>query len=88
MKRYAELGHVYRTEPCVEYPGRWIVYVEGEERSTHESLEQAFAVAQALDIESSICWEASENDPRIGEVWFTGYYCHGKFDAFGRYVPT
>lgn len=34
----------------------------------------------------AIYWKCSDNDPRIGEVWFTGHYIHGKFNIFGNYV--
>jgi hypothetical protein len=31
LKKYAELGHVHRTQPCEEYPGRYIIYKKGDE---------------------------------------------------------
>lgn len=36
----------------------------------------------------TICWKATDNDPRIGEVWFTPFYMHGKFNFFGDYRET
>lgn len=92
LKRYAELGTVHRNEPCREYPGEWIVYVNGNESSKHNAFDVAFHMAQEasdkaqdLSTEVSVCWSCSDNDPRIGEVWFTSFYRHGKFDYFGRY---
>lgn len=93
MRKYSELGHVHRTEPCLEYPGCWLVYVQGEEVDACHNFETAFSIASQhvekssmLDSEVSICWNCSVDDPRAGEVWFTGFYRHGYFDFFGRYV--
>lgn len=93
MRKYSELGTVHRNEPCLEYPGCWIVYASGNEVDACHSFETAYSVASqhvetstVLGEEVSICWNCSENDPRAGEVWFTGFYQHGKFDFFGRYV--
>lgn len=36
----------------------------------------------------TISWVASDNDPRIGEVYFTGCYTHGRFNIWGEYVRT
>lgn len=36
----------------------------------------------------SVCWKATDNDPRIGQVWFTGFYMHGRFNIFGDYKQT
>ena len=36
--------------------------------------------------EITIFWKCSDNDPRIGQTWFTPYYQHGKFSMFGEYV--
>lgn len=33
----------------------------------------------------TISWKCSDNDPRIGQVWFTGFYVHGRFSFFGQY---
>lgn len=90
MKTYAELTHVDRGEPCVEYPGEWLVYgrlsepcaeypgewlVRGESYSNkHAALATAALYAERSGEEIDVCWKASENDPRIGEVWFTGFY--------------
>jgi hypothetical protein len=93
MRAYAELGHVHRTEPCIEYPGYWLVYVDGSEVSQCITFEEAWEVckrgldtALQLNAKVSICWTCTESDPRVGEVWFTGFYQHGYFDQFGRYV--
>lgn len=85
MKKYAELGHVYRCEPCVEYPGVWIVYAQNEQ-SDHPSLDsamkQAMHIHDILNVSVSVCWAASEDDPRVGQVWFTGFYCHTRLRSY------
>lgn len=99
MKTYAQLGHVWRTEPCVEYPGEWIVYSNGNEPGSFPTFDEAYQGAvkrvqeydskeQDQEVEVSICWACSDKDPRIGEVWFTSFYKHGKFNQFGSYVST
>lgn len=96
MKAFAELGTVHRTEPCKEYPGSWILYVNGAEKSIHPHFNLAFnAGNQACDEydigekmnppDITICWKASDNDPRIGQVWFTSFYQFGKFSIFGTF---
>ncbi len=35
-----------------------------------------------------VCWQASDNDPRIGQVWFTGFYQHGHWNHYGQYRTT
>lgn len=97
MKTYAQLGHVYRCEPCVEYPGAWLVYINGDSPPgdpTFNSFEEAWSFAKReweinpLEVtpKISVCWKASDNDPRIGEVWFSPYYQHGWFDQYGKYI--
>lgn len=99
MRAYAELGTVYRTEPCVEYPGKWLVYFPNrkvEEENSFATFEEAYAFAKTKEgyfpddhylssIHVSICWNCSDNDPRVGQVWFTGFYQHGRFNHFGDY---
>jgi hypothetical protein len=91
MKRYNELTTVDRGNPCVEYPGEWIVYYNDHEDTSRsfDSLEAAYLSAQQFANVTEFCpsvnWAASPDDPRVGEVWFTGFYRHGKFDQFGRY---
>lgn len=96
MKKYAELGTVHRCEPCVEFPGTWLVYINGDAppgEPTFGSFEEAHIFAkrewEITPIEPtpkvSVCWKASDDDPRVGQVWFTPYYQHGYFDQFGRY---
>lgn len=36
----------------------------------------------------TISWKCSDDDPRIGLVWFTGHYRHGHFNHFGNYVSS
>lgn len=92
MKKYSELGTVHRGEPCEEYPGVWFVFADGKEMDQHSTFEEAFERAKGLSEEArlgvrvSVNWSCSENDPRIGEIWFTGFYRHGYFDHFGRYI--
>lgn len=93
MKTYAELGHVYRGDPCVEYPGEWLVYTNGGDEKSFPSYEETFKVARKqsdsledLNVKVSICWKCSDNDPRQGQVWFTGFYQHGYFGIYGSYV--
>lgn len=96
LPKYANLGVAHRGDPCEEYPGQWLVYASGKEETSHASFGDAFQAAQkAVDeydskeqdapIRVSICWQCSDNDPRIGEVWFTGFYQHGKFNQYGQY---
>ena len=93
MKHYAELGTVYRNQPCIEFPGSWLVYVDGNELGQYPTFQEAYDFAteqweapmSSVDTKVSVCWACSENDPRVGEVWFTGFYQHGTFDQFGRY---
>lgn len=100
MKTYAQLQGYERNAPCQEYPGEWLTYSEGKERGSFPNLGLALAYAEELvkewdnskdrdvPIQVSVCWKASDNDPRIGEVWFTGFYQHGKFNQFGSYVAS
>jgi hypothetical protein len=95
MRTFAELGHVHRCEPCIEYPGEWLVFIQGAV-SSHATFDNAMKVAlggvsgydtlpQDEPLRVSICWKCSDNDPRVGQVWFTGFYQHGKFNQFGAY---
>lgn len=36
----------------------------------------------------TICWKCSDDDPRVGQVWFTGFYQHGRFNFYGEYKTT
>jgi len=93
MKTYAELGHVHRNEPCQEYPGEWLSYLNGGDEKSFPTFEEARndaadrQDASPDNVETSVCWKCSDNDPRQGQVWFTGFYQHGKWNVFGRYVP-
>lgn len=102
MKKFAELKGYERNAPCQEYPGRWLVYYPNrkvEDQHEFPTFEEAYTFAKTKEgcfpedpflspIHVSICWDASEDDPRIGKVWFTGFYQHGKFDQFGRYISS
>lgn len=81
LKKFSQLGKVYRVEPCQEYPGRYLVFTDGnDEKDCGPNLLDAYADVMRRDLDQndirkhSICWQASEDDPRIGEVWFTGFY--------------
>jgi hypothetical protein len=93
MKHYSDLGHVFRCEPCIEYPGYWLLFVDGKEAGQYNNFNDCYAatqksldIAMQLGVTVSICWQCSEDDPRVGELWFTGFFQYGKFDQFGRYV--
>lgn len=95
MKKYSELGHVFRTEPCEEFPGKWICFFYSGEgllsEVTFPSFEEAqeyASISQDVMINCekiSICWQCSDGDPRIGMTWFTGFYQHGFINQFGEY---
>lgn len=96
LKKFAELGTVHRNEPCQEYPGCYIVSYNGDENASFRDFSNAFGHAldcvadydkteQLEALKLSIAWQASDNDPRIGQVWFTGFFKHGEFNQFGTY---
>lgn len=35
-----------------------------------------------------ISWKCSDNDVRIGKIWFTPFYTHGRFNYWGIYTQT
>ena len=87
LKSYKDLGSVYRNDPCEEHPGTWVVFLNGSEvamfrdvpngPSAHaEAIRFARDIVQATDDADQIAvgWSCDENDPRIGEVWFTGFW--------------
>ena len=89
MRNYSQLGHVHRCEPCKEYPGEWLVYCRGEHTGTFASADAAIRSAEIQSRDSahtSVCWASSSDDPRVGEVWFTGFYRLGYFDQYGRWI--
>lgn len=87
LRKYADLGTVYRGKPCEEYPGEWLSYLNGNDEKSFATFEEAYKDAfDRQEASPSVSWKCSDNDPRIGEVWFTGYYQHGRFDIFGRYI--
>lgn len=102
MKKYSELGTVHRTEPCQEYPGKWFLYypwqLPDEKAKDFPSLSEAIlhgelVINQAEEEKReynprdvTICWQCSDDDPRVGQVWFTGFYRHGRFNLWGQYV--
>lgn len=98
LRKYSELGTTHRNDPCQEYPGEWIVYLSGASngKSFHSyddawefaAEKNGYFEADYFHVNVSICWKCSDNDPRIGEVWFTGFYQHGKFDQYGQYKST
>lgn len=100
LRKFAELGQVHRGEPCQEYPGEWMVYYKSPDEDievSKGSFDEAYQAAskflikydadvREFPLQLSICWKCSDNDPRVGQVWFTGFYQHGKFNQFGSYV--
>ncbi len=90
LKPYSQLNTAHRCEPCQEYPGQWHTYLDGNEEQSFSTWHEAFVNAavrweQAEGSEVSVCWKASDNDPRIGEVWFTPFYQDGKIGIDGIY---
>jgi hypothetical protein len=106
MRAFKELGTVHRGDPCLEYPGCWLVctpkYLEDIGygsmgcRTHEEAIAQGVALINRLEDalleynprDISVCWEASDNDPRVGEVWFTGFYKAGYYNHWGQYRTT
>lgn len=93
LKPYDKLETYERNQPCLEYPGEWLVYVGGNQETPCDSFEDALRLGHQLwDASTStaidISWKCSDNDPRIGEVWFTGFYVCGQIDSFGCYRST
>lgn len=89
LKPYAELESYERHYPCLEYPGKWVIYIDGNDAMEHESFSDALNMSrelwEAVQGKVSIAWICTEGDPRVGQVWFTGFYIHGEFDQFGNY---
>lgn len=91
LKKFADLDTSHRGEPCQEYPGEWLVYADGKEVACRPTFNDAYSCADAVwnalsdPGKVSVCWSASADDPRIGEVWFTSFYQHGWIDSFGTY---
>jgi hypothetical protein len=85
LRKYAELGHVYRNSPCVEFPGSYHFYSNGYEVGILPGeVGEAAALAHLTALldkpetksgKLSVSWCCSDNDPRVGQVWFSGYYC-------------
>lgn len=104
MKTYTQLQTHERGAPCLEYPGEWLLYLpipyKGSHTHTYPTLEEAKRAAMRItnvfeeagleyDIRKvSIGWKCSDNDPRIGQVWFTGFFVHGRYNLFGDYKET
>lgn len=122
MKHFKDLPGSQRGDPCIEYPGRWILSLPerkvrapvfgasfpGEalwetqppREESFDSQESAMAAAlttmrmweeeyseyQATHI--TIGWQASDDDPRQGCTWFTGYYRVGRFSIFGDWKES
>jgi hypothetical protein len=91
LPRYADLGTVHRTKPCVEYPGEWLVYIDGNNERSFTTQEDAIKAAHASVDEFpdadkiSVCWKCSDDDPRQGQVWFTGFYQLGSVNGYGQW---
>jgi hypothetical protein len=100
MRSYSELGHIYRGDPCKEYPGTWIVYQDGTEIGSFRwekdgddpfTDAKSFALKQweeclsAVSPKISVCWCSDDADPRIGQVWFSGFYQWGWLNSYGTW---
>lgn len=86
----SQLTTATRGNPCQEYPGTWTVYIGGAEVGTFQDLPDdvsdkgaelnALSLARRLSDsdpegrEVTVSWQCSDQDPRHGQVWFTGYY--------------
>lgn len=104
LPKYSELTSIHRGDPCQEYPGKWLLNLPlpYEGKTQYEYPTVGAARIWALRIlnsfeeskqeydpsKTSISWECSDNDPRVGQVWFTGYYMHGRYNIFGSYNIT
>lgn len=101
LKKLSELDTAQRNAPCQEYPGEWLVYVNGEHFGTFTTFmlakqaacEASFRHAEVemkpgVTEKISVCWAANSNDPRIGEVWFTSFYEKGFYDSYGQWRET
>ncbi len=80
---YESLTTSNRHDPCREYPGAYHVYADnnhvGDFYGEYEggtaldrAKRQALNLPDAMNI--AVYWAASEDDPRIGQGWFTSYY--------------
>ena len=83
LRKYEELDTAHRGDPCAEYPGTYYIYHNGNEVDTFTgAFGETFArdklrrvmYHNPLGGTFSLAWKASDTDPRIGQVWFTGYY--------------
>ena len=111
MRAFKDLGTVHRGDPCLEYPGKWILFIPArlqesmncmDEQSKREFASQEEAISYGGSIiewaedslleynisDFSVCWSCSDDDPRVGQVWFTPFYCAGRWNMFGHYCPT
>lgn len=99
MNIYSDLGVVHRCDPCQEYPGEWLLYLplpyEGKTEHSFASKDEAMKagslITDAWEHERleydprdvKIAWKCSDNDPRQGQVWFTGFYIACRMTIFG-----
>jgi hypothetical protein len=90
----ADLCTVHRGEPTADYPGRWILYHAGQELYRSKDYANTFDFAVRIGARkgeldgATICWDASDGDPRVGQGWFTGFYQEGRWNQFGQYVTA
>lgn len=104
MKAYKDLGSVHRGEPCLEYPGEWLLFLplphEGKTEHSfptrQEALDAGVRITDKWESERveydprkvSVGWKCSDNDPRQGQVWFTGFYVGWRMNMYGSYKET
>jgi hypothetical protein len=75
-KPRATLGHSFQTfDEAMNIAKSFLTYLEDQRVQYNPS-------------SISICWKCTDNDPRIGECWFTGFFMHGRFNLFGDYRTT
>lgn len=91
LPKFADLTHVHRGNPCQEYPGEWLLFQDGKEIGSHSNFDAAWKAAQEMlgDVnfqKLAICWKCTDGDPRVGKVWFSGFYRHGYFNQWAVYV--
>lgn len=97
LLKYAELGAAKRNEPCEEYPGTWYVFLDGTEVGKFRDaptdppgskgardLACEFAKKMSEVGTTTVCWDCDDNDPRVGQVWFTGFYQYTKYGWEGE----
>jgi hypothetical protein len=72
----------------------WRLYCGGNEVYASKDYANTYDFAVRMGAKNgdcdgwSICWDSTDGDPRVGQVWFTGFYRHGTWNLLGQYVTT